>query len=144
MDINRRKQSEERSKGLSVFSASVGMEKWIFPSSHTEGTITLCFLKGTCPRKLAYGPTARCGFCQCWEHLAQLRVGVLGVCKDMDGESRVLLFFLGWARLSERVGQTVWKDGIVWELYEGTCPAGVLLEDCSAVGGRSVPLVLFV
>ena len=42
------------------------------------------------------------------------------------------------------MGRTVWKDGIVWELYEGTCPAEVLLEDCSAAGGRSVPLVLFV
>lgn len=32
----------------------------------------------------------------------------------------------------------------MWELYEGTRPAEVLLEDSSAVGGKSVPLVLFV
>lgn len=45
MGINRRKQSKEISKGLLTFSASVGMEKLIFPPSHTEGTIALCFLR---------------------------------------------------------------------------------------------------
>lgn len=76
MDINRRKQSKERSKGLSAFSASVGMEKLIFPSSHTEGTKALCSLEDTCPRKLADGLTAWSGLFVWWECLAQVPVGV--------------------------------------------------------------------
>lgn len=55
----------------------------------------LCFLKGTCPRKLAYGPAAQCGFCLCWERLAQVPVGVLGVCKDV-GRGELCAAFLSW------------------------------------------------
>lgn len=76
MDNDRRKQSKERSKRLSAFSASVGMEKLIFPSSHTEGTIALCSLKDTCPRKLADELTAWSGLFVWWECLAQVPVGV--------------------------------------------------------------------
>lgn len=134
MDINRRKQSEERSKGLSVFSISVSMEKRIFPSSHTERTTTSCFLEGTCPRKLALGPTAQCGFCPCWEHLAQVRVGVLACVRTWMGRVVWCSSLLGgpdclkgWARLSEKMevcGSYMkdhvllgccWKTVVQWE-----------------------------
>lgn len=83
MGINRRKQSKERSKGLLTFSASVGMEKLIFPSSRTEGTIALCFLKDTCPRKLTEELTAWSGFFVWWEHLDPVLVRMWDVYKDL-------------------------------------------------------------
>lgn len=53
------------------------------------------------------------------------------MCKDMFGKCPVLLFSLGWARLSEKVNESV------WELYEGASPPEVLLEEGSAVGGKN-------
>lgn len=112
MDINRRKQSKERSKGLLAFSASGDTEKLIFPSSDTEGK-QHCVFQRT-PALGSWLSSWQRGLASVWRDcLAQLPVGGQDVYEDLVGEVVCCFSLLGVTGSLKR-----W-DGVrfVWNVF---------------------------